>query len=176
MGKKKADTPAKKNFRVGNYKVAAYEHLGVPVFEVANLEDTWMVRIPVDFQMYGILNQLFGDFTGNDEAVKSAADEVLGMFFMNWQNVTGIPNGYYHQGLVLLTAAYAQPELLKASFWGKGKQFHRDVKSLRNSFLEWHKAAERLEQEAEKSVDLEKEAYADQSKEILKASEADEKE
>lgn len=177
MAKSKGETaPRRKDFRVGNFKVSAYEHKGVPVFEVANLEDTWMVRVPVDFQMYGILNQLFADLRSKDEVLKKNAGEVLSLYFMNWQNVTGIPSGHYHQGLVLLTAAYMQPDLLKSSFWGKGKRFYKDVKTLRLSFLEWYKGVERMEKETDAEVDPDKDYYAEQSVDILKSEATDGKE
>lgn len=157
----------KKEVRVGNYKVLLYSLDDVPVIDVMNLEGTWMVRIPVHFQMYGMLNRLLLELEDDDARIRSNAEEWLKMFFMNWQNVTGIPNGHYHQGVMMLTACYADPSLLKSSFWGKGKDFHKSVKNLRLSFLEWAKERERLNAEAEKSVDIEKEALADQSKQIL---------
>ncbi len=163
-GKKKSDV---REVRVGNYKVLLHAIDEVPVIEVMNLEGTWMVRVPVHFQMYGMLNRLLLEFEDDDANVRARAEEWLGMFFMNWQNVTGIPNGHYHQGIVMLTACYANPSLLKSSFWGNGKDFHKSVKNLRLSFLEWAKQRESLERQAEQSVDTDKDVLADQSKRIL---------
>lgn len=156
----------RKDLNVGNYKVSLYELQDVPVIDVSNIEGTWMVRIPVHFQMYGVLNRLLLESQDEDSAVRERANDWLGMFFLNWQNVTGIPNGYYHQALVLLSGAYADPSLLKSSFFGRGKAFYSDVKKLRQSFIKWHNESEKLLREAEKGYDVSKDIAADTAKEI----------
>ena len=158
----------KKEVRVGNSKVAFDKIDSVPVIEVSNLKGTWMVRVPVNFQMYGMLNRLLLEFDDEDSVVRERAGEWLKMFFMNWQNVTGIPSGHYHQAIVMLTGAYAQPDLLKSSFFGKGKKFYADVKKLRLAFLEWSKEREKVTANADDVIDMGKETIADEAKEILK--------
>lgn len=160
-----------KEFRVGNFKVKAYLLNEVNVIEVMNLEGTWMVRVPEDFQMYGILNRMLLQTDDDDTKERARANEWLHMFFMNWQNTTGIPSGHYHQAIMMLTACYAQPELLKSSFWGKGKDFHKSVKKLRQDFIKWANEREKLNSSANEAIDMSREALADQSRQILNGQE-----
>lgn len=159
--------PEKNDIRVGNFKVLLHRVGGVPVAEVSNLEETWMVRIPSHFQMYGILNRLLLETDDDDADMRANAEEWLKMFFMNWQNVTGIPNGHYHQAIVMLTGAYANPDLLKSSFFGIGKKFFADVKKLRLAFLKWAKERSVLNKESDAVVDMKQEIVADEVKEII---------
>lgn len=155
-----------KEIRVGNFKVVMQSVDGVDVIEVSNLASTWLVRIPSDFQMYGMLNRLLGEYA-EDKPSRRNAEEWLRTFFLNFQNVTGIPSGHYHQGIMLLSGAYARPELLKSSFSGVGKKFYAEVKSLRLSFLRWAKEREDVMSRAEDSFDAESESLADEAKQLL---------
>lgn len=156
----------KRVVRVGNYTASLYELGGVPVIEVSNLGGTWMVRIPVDFQMYGIVNRLLLEVEDEDYAVSSNAKDWLSLFFMNWQNATGIPNGYYHQAITMLTMAYADPSLLKKSFFGRGGKFYSDVERLRKQFLKWSKSSDRITEENEKGYDVQRDISAEIAKEV----------
>lgn len=157
---------AAKQMRVGNFKVLFTDVDGVPVIEVSNLEGTWLVRVPSHFQMYGMLNRLLLEVEDDDATIRSNAEEWLKMFFMNWQNATGIPSGHYHQAIVMLTGAYANPDLLKSSFFGIGKKFYADVKKLRMAFLKWAKEREKVLHAEEEAYDENKEAVADEAKDI----------
>lgn len=158
----------KKEVRVGNFLVTLYSLEDVPVIEVSNMESTWLVRIPADFQMYGILNRLLLDMDDDDMKVRDNACEWLRMFFLNWQNVTGIPSGHYHQGILMLTCAYNRPELLKSSFFGAGRDFMSDVKKLRKSFLKWADARDAVMMKEESSFDSDGSEIADVASEILR--------
>lgn len=153
--------------RAGDFKVHFLEFDSVPVIEVSNLEGTWMVRVPVGFQMYGMLNRLMKESEDDDNRVRENAQEWLKMFFMNWQNVTGIPSGHYHQAIMMLTGAYVRPELLKSSYFGVGKKFYADVKKLRLAFLKWARGRDLLNKESDAIVDMERDAVADEAKEII---------
>ena len=113
-----------------------------------------------------MLNRLLGEYA-EDKSSRGNAEEWLRTFFLNFQNVTGIPSGHYHQGIMLLSGAYARPELLKSSFSGVGKKFYAEVKSLRLSFLRWAKEREDVMSRAEDSFDAEKESLADEAKQLL---------
>lgn len=152
---------------IGNYIISMYEKDEVPVIEVSNSQGTWLVRVPVDFQMYGIVNRLLGDFQSDNEGLRGNARSVLEMYFMNWQNVTGIPNGHYHQAIVMLTACYADPSLLKTSLIGRGNNFYKDVKTLKRAFLKWAVQREKLVKKSEKELDYNREAIADDAKQEI---------
>ena len=116
--------------RHGNYKIRRYTHDDVPVMEISNLEGTWMLRIPYNFDSYNMLNLLFGADKDN---------EFIDLFFTNMMVASGIPNGYYHQAIMLVTACYMQPELLSQGMFPdkQQRQFRKDVKLLRKMFLDW---------------------------------------
>lgn len=157
------------NVCVGNYMVSNYAVGDMKVYEVSNLAKTWLVRLPADFQMYGILERLMKEYQSKNKERKEKAQEVLDMFFMNWQNVTGVPNGYYHQAIVLLTAAYMKPELLGGGLFDNKEQrgFKRDITNLRKTFLQWHKELKAHEDAADRSINMKQEALADDAKQRL---------
>lgn len=164
---KDVKAPVKQELRVDNFKVVFTETDSVPVIEVSNLECTWMVRIPAHFEMYGMLNRLLQDKDDSKKSVSENAKEWLKMFFMNFQNATSIPNGYFQQALVMLTGVYIRPEMLKSSFFGVGRKFYSDVKRLRLAFLKWADESKKKEQADDSQIDMEKEALADDSKHVL---------
>ena len=84
------------------------------------------------------------------EAVVSAhldsgdSSEWLELMMMNLMQVSTIPNGYYHQGVMLLTAAYYNPALISGSFFrGESRRFLKDARKLREGFLSWYREAEK---------------------------------
>lgn len=154
--------------RLGNYRVCFVKRSGVPVVEVSNLEKTWMVRIPADYQMYGMLNRLMLDAEDDDNAVSERASDWLYMYFVNWQNATGIPCGHFQKAIVMLSAAYADPSLLKTSIFGSNK-FLREADALRKEFLDWAKDRDGLLKRFEKET--ENDGLADEVRGIVESEE-----
>ena len=147
--------------RYKNYKVRRYDLNDVPVLEVSNLEGTWMVRIPYDSETYQMACMLIDAKEDN---------ELIDVYLTNLQTVSGIPNGYYQQGVLLLTMCYMNPGLLSRSvFPGREqRQFRKDVRMLRKMFLEWAEESRRLRESRDEPDELE-DYYLHKSEEVLAA-------
>ena len=107
----------------------------VPCYEVSSLDGAWMTRLMPGSQMESLVASCLesGD-----------TSEWLELVLMNLMQVSLIPNGYYHQGILLLTAAYYDPSLVDGGiFNGKRRRFLKDVQRLRDGFVAWYREAER---------------------------------
>jgi hypothetical protein len=125
-----------------NYKIKRYDHNDIPVIEISDLESAWMVRIPFDCETYQIANMLIDAKEDN---------ELIDVFITNLRTVSGIPNGYYHQAILMLTMCYVNPSLLSGGMFlnKEQRQFRKDVKSLRKMFLGWYAERKELEDRRE---------------------------
>lgn len=148
-----SDAQIRKKVRSGEIGV-------VECFEVSSLDGAWMVRVMPGSQMHVLLSQ----------AVKSGADagrEWLELVVTNLMQVSLIPNGYFHQGLLLLSAAYYAPELLKGGMFSRERRaFAKDVKRVREGFLRWYEESER-EREALYTEDDSQERMRYEAEEVL---------
>ena len=130
----------------------------VPCYEVSSLDGAWMTRFMPGSQMEAIVSASLG----NDES-----GEWLELVLTNLMQVSLIPNGYYHQGVLLLTAAYYRPELISGGvFNAEGRRFLKDARKLREDFLSWHRGAEK-EREVLYDADDEPDLRALEMQEIL---------
>ncbi len=122
--------------RYGNYVIRRYDKKDVPVIEITDLQGIWCVCIPYDSEVYSLANMLID--SGEET-------EIADVFITNLRMVTSIPNGFFHQAVMLLSMAYIRPYLLSDGlFVGKDvKQFRRDCKFLKKAFMKW--SAERDE-------------------------------
>ncbi len=155
--------------RFGNYKIVEKEVKGVPVIEVGNIEQTWQVRIPVHYEMYGMLKYMLEELEGgNGDSFK----EAINLFLVNFQAVTSIPNGYFHQAVMLLNCVYVTPEILSSSRWNKRRrEFMRDVDKLKSNFLNWVKSRDALRAKEEFNHDDHEAETVDEARQILKEEE-----
>lgn len=165
MEKEEGKIPFSKAVNVGNFKVwrsrVSYEltaddvkdeekrelvkagklkfkrkRMEVEAINISDLEGQWMVRIPQTLAMYATLTELYATSqTSEDKDQKAIATGALRTMIANMYYVSCVNNGYYHQGVDLVTAAYANPDVLKG---GKdGKEFRKDVDALIKAFLDW---------------------------------------
>ena len=105
----------------------------VEVVEVSSLDGAWGMRL-----MPGsIMETMMRSFLGDEERVE---DEWVSLVLTNLESASSIPNGHYHQGLLLLTAVYMDPSLVTGgSFNRKSRAFRKDAKRLLSDFLAWRK-------------------------------------
>lgn len=116
----------------------------VPCYEVSSLDGAWMTRLMPGSLMEAMVS---ASLEGGD------AGEWLELVLTNLMQVSMIPNGYYHQGIFLLTAAYYRPELISGGvFNAERRRFLKDARKLRDGFLAWWRDAEK-EREALDSED-----------------------
>lgn len=105
----------------------------VEAYEVMSLDGAWSVRLMPGSHMETMLVSVL------DEE-KKVDDEWVELVCTNLMMASSIPNGYYHQALMLLTAVYADPTLITGGpFSKKKREFLRDCKKVRDGFLEWRK-------------------------------------
>lgn len=105
----------------------------VPAIELSNLDGSWCVRLAPGTQMESLVSSMLGEeeFIDNDW---------LGLVLTNLLDASSIPNGYYHQALMLVTAAYINPSLISGGKFSRSRRaFNSDVKRLREAFLSWRK-------------------------------------
>lgn len=150
--------------RVGNFVFTHSSVDDVSVIEVSNLDKSWVVRIPSYFSSYAIVNRLMKE---KSDGVENA-DRNLSMFATNYMQVSMIPNGYFHQGIVLLCAAYYHPDLLKVRVLNPSKEskaFKRDAKRLVDAFIAWRKEYDALVESGDD--DTRYDEVADSAKQII---------
>lgn len=126
------------DWRLGDEKVRSLVKSGkigtIPCYEVSSLDGAWMTRFMPGSMMETMVSSVLG---GDD------GDEWLELVLTNLMQVSAIPNGYYHQGVFLLTAAYYRPELISGGiFSGERRRFLKDAKKLRDDFLSWYRETE----------------------------------
>lgn len=105
----------------------------VETHEVLSLDGAWCVRLMPGSHM----EVLLGAMLGEEEAVDN---EWVTLVCSNLFTASAIPNGHYHQALMLLTAAYADPTLVSGSpLSRKRRAYIKDVKRVRDAFVRWRK-------------------------------------
>ena len=125
----KREIPFVKPVRIGNFKMwRSKANKDVVQIVVSTLDGGWMVKIPSTFDIFAIIRELFAN--GENDAILS--------YFTNMFAATSIPNGFFHQGISLLTIAYCNPNFLE-----EGSDSYADLladaSSIRDAYLEWRK-------------------------------------
>lgn len=152
--------------RYHNYRIRRYDYNDIPVIEISDLEGAWMCRIPYDSETYQIANMLIDAKEDN---------ELIDVFLTNLRTVSGIPNGYYHQAILMLTTCYINPSLLSGGMFPskEQRQFRKDVKSLRRMFLDWDEERKRLDERRDEPGVYD-DYYLHKSEDVLAAKDDDE--
>lgn len=106
----------------------------VEVVEVSSLDGAWCVRVMPGTQMESLMGVMLDD---NEDVVDN---EWMRLVCTNLMTVSSVPNGHYHEALMLVNAVYADPTLISGNPLGrKRRAFARDVRKVRDAFLAWHK-------------------------------------
>ena len=147
------------------------EKVDVECINVSNLDGTWKVQIPSTFEMFSVLNALYADCNGKDEALQQRAKNVLLTIIGNMMYSSAIGNGYYHRALEMIATCYANPTLLEKK-GDSHKDLVKDAKNLVKNFLEWRKAWDESRKLQEPTDDdNKKEDFAEQMTEIVEKKE-----
>lgn len=132
----------------------------VETLEVSSLDRSWMVRLQPGSQMAMLVQAHLENID------KGQPSDWLSVVTTNIYHVSVIPNGYFHQALVLLLGAYYDPSLLKGGIFNrKAKGWRHDVKVVREAFLQWYEESKSLVEG--RGTDDKREEMAIQAEEIL---------
>lgn len=106
---------------------------------ISDLDGGWMVRIPQTLMMYSTLCELYhAMMTDGDEEHRTVVRGQIRTILANLFYVSCVNNGYYHQGIDMLTAAYANPLLLADC--KEGREFRKNAAALTDGFRDWWNA------------------------------------
>ena len=182
---KKKEIPFGKPARVGNYKLwrsrcrmtvtptgedkemvlkepggkrkAVSRTYDIEQINVSSLDGTWQVKIPVTFDMFGMVRDLFaGGEYGR-----------LATIFANMMYSSVIANGYFHEALRRIVVCYANPSVLEEGS-DDFKSLKEDARNLIKDFLEWRRMYDRKMKELEPTEeDMTHDDIAGQAAEIL---------
>lgn len=170
--------PFNRAVRVGNFKlwrssVKVKTSDGKMVSEclsISTLVGEWLVRVPDTWEMFGQLCSAYGDTLSDDKEKRAVGEAIVTNVCSNMLYVSSTANGYYLQGVKMLTAAFYNPDILREK--KKRRTLEQDVKSLIEQFLVWRKqydeAIEKLQPTEE---DDHREEMADKAFEIMKEGE-----
>ena len=160
--------------RVGNFRLwkSAYvvgkgkSKTSVECINVSNLDGTWLIRIPQNFEMFGMLTIAYQWSKSEDAEERRRGEDFIRTAFSNMAYVSMICNGFFHHGVEMVTAAYANPSLLQDT--DDGKKFLLDVKDTVERFLVWRNEYNKHAAENEPTEqDLHQEEIAEEATKIL---------
>ena len=145
--------------RYKNWKIRRYDYNDVPVMEFSNLEGTWMVRVPYDCDTYNLANILID---------RKEDNELIEVYLTNLMSLSMIPNGFYHQAVMMLGMAYIHPRLLSKTVVPDKmqRQYRKDWKRLMKAWMEWGK--ERDDMISSRDVNVDEDYWRQRSEAILR--------
>ena len=145
--------PIGKPAYIGNFKVwrtkkifgKGKDKLGIEQINISTLDDSWQVKIPATFDMFGILSMLFADYSRDNSDLREGQ---LATFFGNMFYVSCIGNGYFQRAVNICATLYANPTLLTEEDENH-KSLMKDVNGLISDFLHWKEEYDRKMKENE---------------------------
>lgn len=167
-------TPFGKPARLGNFRIwrsnlavgKGKSKSGVECINLSNLEGTWLVRIPQNYEMFGMLTIAYQWANSEDAEERRRGDGFIRTALSNMAYVSMVCNGFFHHGVEMIAAAYANPTLLQDT--KEGQSFMADAKDSIERFLVWRKEYEKHVKENEPTEqDLHQEDIAEEAMEIL---------
>lgn len=166
--------PSGKPARMGNFRLwksvtavgKGKNKVSVECINVSNLDGTWLVRIPQTFGMFGMLTVAYQWSQSEDMEERRRGNGFIRTAISNMFYVSSVCNGFFHHGIEMIAAAYANPTLLQDS--EEGKNFMQDAKDSVERFLVWRKEYEKHVAENEPTEqELHQEDIAEEAMEIL---------
>lgn len=147
---------------VGNGKAKT----NVECINVSDLDGTWLVRIPQTYEMFGMLTVAYQWSQSEDMEERRRGNGFIRTAISNMFYVSSVCNGFFHHGIEMVAAAYANPTLLQDT--KEGQSFMADAKESIERFLVWRKEYEKRVKENEHTEqDLHQEEIAEEAMEIL---------
>ena len=138
----------------------------VECINVSDLDGTWLVRIPQTYEMFGMLTVAYQWSQSEDMEERRRGNGFIRTAISNMFYVSSVCNGFFHHGIEMVAAAYANPTLLQDT--KEGQSFKADAKDSIERFLVWRKEYEKHVKENEPTEqDLHQEEIAEEAMEIL---------
>ena len=133
---------------------------------VSILDDSWIVRIPQTFEMFGMLTVAYQWYKSDNAEERKRGLDFLRTAMSNIFYVSSICNGFYHHGVEMLTSAYADPSVLRDT--ENGRAFIEDVKGTVSRFLSWREEFDKHVSASEPTEqDIRQEELAEKAADIL---------
>lgn len=138
----------------------------VECINVSDLDGTWLVRIPQTYEMFGMLTVAYQWSQSEDMEERRRGNGFIRTAISNMFYVSSVCNGFFHHGIEMVAAAYANPTLLQDT--KEGQSFMADAKDTIERFLVWRKEYEKHVKENEPTEqDLHQEEIAEEAMGIL---------
>lgn len=166
--------PSGRPARMGNFRLwktltvvgKGKAKTNVECINVSDLDGTWLVRIPQTYEMFGMLTVAYQWSQSEDMEERRRGNGFIRTAISNMFYVSSVCNGFFHHGIEMVAAAYANPILLQDT--KEGQSFMADAKDSIERFLVWRKEYEKHVKENEPTEqDLHQEDIAEEAMEIL---------
>lgn len=166
--------PSGRPARMGNFRLwktltvvgKGKSKTNVECINVSDLDGTWLVRIPQTYEMFGMLTVAYQWSQSEDMEERRRGNGFIRTAISNMFYVSSVCNGFFHHGIEMVAAAYANHTLLQDT--KEGQSFMADAKDSIERFLVWRKEYEKHVKENEPTEqDLHQEDIAEEAMEIL---------
>lgn len=177
-GRKKEDSvvsiPFGRPARIGNFRLwkssivvgKGKSKTNIECINVSDLDGTWLVRIPQTYEMFSMLTVSYQWSKSEKAEERSQGVGFIRAALSNMFYVSSVCNGFFHHGIEMIAAAYANPTLLQDT--KEGKSFMEDAKDSVARFLKWREEYEKHVKEQEPTEqDLHQEEIAEEAMKIL---------
>lgn len=170
--------PSGRPARMGNFRVwrstvvvgKGKAKTGIECINVSNLDGTWLVRIPQTFEMFGMLTIAYQWANSENAEERRRGDGFIRTALSNMAYVSMVCNGFFHHGVEMIAAAYANPSLLQDT--EEGKNFIEDAKGTVERFLAWSEEYDKHVADNEPTdKDIRQEEFAEEAMDILDSKE-----
>jgi len=140
--------------------------INVECINVSTIDGAWSVRIPQTFKMFGMLTVSYQWSQSEDMEERRRGEGFIRAALSNMFYVSSVCNGFFHHGVEMVAAAYANPTLLQDT--EEGQRFVAGAKDTIERFLVWRKEYEKHVKENEPTEqDLHQEEIAEEAMGIL---------
>ena len=170
--------PSGRPARMGNFRVwrstvvvgKGKAKTGIECINVSNLDGTWLVRIPQTFEMFGMLTIAYQWANSENAEERRRGDGFIRTALSNMAYVSMVCNGFFHHGVEMIAAAYANPSLLQDT--EEGKNFIGDARGTVERFLAWREEYDKHVTDNEPTdKDIRQEEFAEEAMDILDSKE-----
>lgn len=160
--------------RMGNFRIwrstivvgKGKAKTGIECINVSNLDGTWLVRIPQNYEMFGMLTIAYQWANSENAEERRRGDGFIRTALSNMAYVSMVCNGFFHHGVEMIAAAYANPSLLQDT--EEGKNFIEDAKGTVERFLAWREEYDKHVADNETTdKDIRQEEIAEEAIDIL---------
>lgn len=160
--------------RMGNFRIwrstivvgKGKAKTGIECINVSNLDGTWLVRIPQNYEMFGMLTIAYQWANSENAEERRRGDGFIRTALSNMAYVSMVCNGFFHHGVEMIAAAYANPSLLQDT--EEGKNFIEDAKGTVERFLAWREEYDKHVADNEPTdKDIRQEEIAEEAMDIL---------